>query len=255
MSKAILFDGTACIDCKECEAACAKENHLPYNDAVAAEAKTSDHKFTYVATHGGDKYMRRLCMHCNNPSCVSVCPVGALTKTKLGPVTYDAGKCMGCRYCMVACPFGIPKYEWSKAIPAVRKCIFCADRLAAGKQSACAEACPTGATLFGDRDALLAEAHDRIRKNPGQYIDHIYGEHEVGGTSVLFLSSVPFGVFGFPTKYGSEALPPLTGRVLEHIPDVVTVGVALLGGIYWITNRRDVVAAVERNIEKKGEKP
>jgi formate dehydrogenase iron-sulfur subunit len=146
---------------------------------------------------------------------------------------------------MVACPFGIPKYEWSKAIPAVRKCIFCTDRLAAGKQTACAEACPTGATLFGERDELLAEAHKRIRENPGNYINHVYGEKEVGGTSMLFLSSEPFAEFGFPTHYGSEALPPLTGKVLEHVPDVASVGFALLGGIYWITNRRDDVAARE----------
>ena len=247
MPKAILYDATVCIDCKQCEQACAQQNKNPYDDNIAKEQRTSDHKFTYVAdTLGGDKFMRKLCMNCLDPTCVSVCPVGALVKHNEGPVSYDADKCMGCRYCMVACPFGIPKYEWSKAIPAVRKCIFCADRVKAGKPTACAEACPTGATMFGDRDALLAEARSRIEKNPGQYIEHIYGEHEVGGSSILFLSSVPFGEFGFPTKYGSEALPPLTGRVLEHIPDVVTVGVALLGGIYWITNRRDVVAAVEK---------
>lgn len=245
MSKALLFDGTMCIDCKQCEAGCAEANHLPYNETIAAEEKTSDHKYTYVATRKGDKYMRRLCMHCENPTCASVCPVGALEKTKLGPVTYDASKCMGCRYCMVACPFGIPKYEWSKAIPAVRKCIFCSDRLIAGKQSACAEACPTGATLFGERDELLLEARRRLRENPKQYLPHIYGEKEVGGTSMLFLSSEPFAEFGFPTNYGGQPLPPLTGRVLEHVPDVVSVGFALLGGIYWITNRRDRVASAE----------
>jgi len=246
MSKGLLYDATACIGCKQCEVGCAEANHLSYNDAIAAEEKTSEHKFTYVATRKGDKYMRRLCMHCKNPSCVSVCPVGALQKSKLGPVTYDADKCMGCRYCMVACPFGIPKYEWSKAIPAVRKCIFCTDRLKAGKQTACAEICPTNATLFGERDDLLAEAHRRIRENPGQYINHVYGEHEVGGTSILFLSGEPFGEFGFPTNYGAEALPPLTGAALDHVPDVVSVGFALLGGIYWISNRRAAVSAEEK---------
>jgi formate dehydrogenase iron-sulfur subunit len=244
MPRAILYDATQCIDCKQCEQACATKNHLAYSDDIAKEEKTSDHKFTYVANKN-DKYMRRLCMHCNDPACVSVCPVGALEKTKYGPVTYDADKCMGCRYCMVACPYGIPKYEWTKAIPAVRKCIMCADQVAVGKPTACAEACPTGATIVGERDLLIVEAHKRIDANPIQYMNHVYGERELGGGSVLLLSSVPFGTFGLPTKYGNDALPPLTGKVLEHVPDVVGIGCVLLGGVYWITHRREIVAAAE----------
>jgi formate dehydrogenase iron-sulfur subunit len=244
MARAILYDATQCVNCKECEKACAAKNGLAYDDNIAKEQKTSDHKYTYVAEKG-DKYMRRLCMHCADPTCASVCPVGALEKTKSGPVTYDAGKCMGCRYCMVACPFGVPKYEWSKAIPAVRKCIMCPDLVAKGEPTACASACPTGATMVGERDELIAIARKRIAENPGVYVNHIYGEKEAGGTSVLMLSSIPFGEFGLPTHYGTEALPPLTGKVLSHVPDVVTIGGALLGGIYWITNRRDVVAAAE----------
>jgi formate dehydrogenase iron-sulfur subunit len=254
MSKGILFDSTLCIGCKQCEAGCAEANGLTYDDAIAAEEKTSERKFTYVATQG-ETYMRRLCMHCENPSCVSVCPVGALEKTAEGPVTYDAGKCMGCRYCMVACPFDIPKYEWTSANPRVRKCILCSDRVAAGGQTACSEACPTGATIFGNRDELLLEARKRIRETPDAYLPHIYGEKEVGGTSVLFISKAPFGSFGLPTKYGADALPPLTGRVLEHVPDVVSVGFALLGGIYWITNRRDLVAAAEGSTDRQAPPP
>jgi formate dehydrogenase iron-sulfur subunit len=248
MSKAILYDATQCIGCLECEGACAKANGLPYDETVAKMKKTYDAKFTYVAARPGDKYMRRLCMHCNDPSCVSVCPVGALEKTANGPVTYDADKCMGCRYCMVACPFGIPKYEWTKAIPTVKKCTMCADR--GTMTTACADACPTGATFVGDRDQLLAEAHRRINSNPGTYLNHVYGEHEVGGTGVMMLSSIPFGEFGLPTQYGSEPLPQLTGKVLAHIPDVVTLGGAVLGGIYWITHRREVVAAMEKEDEE-----
>ena len=116
MSKALLYDSTVCIGCKQCEQACATQNKLPYDDTIAAEEIQSDHKMTVVLTRG-DKFMRRLCMNCNDPSCASVCPVGALQKTALGPVTYDASKCMGCRYCMVACPFSVPKYEWGKARP------------------------------------------------------------------------------------------------------------------------------------------
>ncbi|MFZ2491851.1 MAG: 4Fe-4S dicluster domain-containing protein [Thermoanaerobaculia bacterium] len=249
MSKAILYDATQCVGCLECESACAKQNNNPYDESIAKEQKTSEHKFTYVASKPDDKYMRTLCMHCIDPTCVSVCPVTALEKTALGPVTYDAGKCMGCRYCMLACPFNVPKYEWSKKIPIIKKCTMCYDRVAAGGTTACTEACPTGATMFGERDALLAEARKRMAENPGTYVNHIYGEKEVGGTGVLILSSIPVGTFGYPTHYGPEALPPLTGRVLAHIPDVVTVGCAVLGGIYWITHRRDVVAAAEKDKE------
>jgi formate dehydrogenase iron-sulfur subunit len=248
MSKAILFDGTQCVGCLQCEEACAKQNGLPYDETVSKEKATSATKYTYVAERPGEKYMRRLCMHCEDPSCVSVCPVKALQKSADGPVTYDPGKCMGCRYCMVACPYNMPKYEWTKAIPRVQKCVMCSDRVAAGQPTACAEACPTGATLFGDRSTLLAEARRRIADNPGTYVPQIYGEREVGGTGVLLLSSVPFAEFGLPPQ-GDRPLPQLTGDVLAHIPDVVTLGCAVLGGVYWITHRRDIVAATEKKEE------
>jgi len=246
MSKALLYDATICIGCKQCEQACAAENKLPYDDAVAAEEKQSAHKYTAVLTKG-DKFMRRLCMNCQQPACASVCPVGALEKTALGPVTYDADKCMGCRYCMVACPFGVPKYEWNQLFPKVRKCTFCSHRVANGKQTACAEICPTGATKFGDREDLINEAQQRIRDNPGKYVNHIFGLSEVGGTSVLLLSGVPFEEFGYHTP--DYALPMLTYRVLSQIPDFVPLCGVLLGGVWWITHRREEVAAVE------GEKP
>jgi len=244
MSKGILYDATLCIDCKQCEKACAEQHGLPYSEAIAAEEKQSAHKLTVVMDKG-DKYMRRLCMNCLDPTCASVCPVGALRKTAEGPVTYDASRCIGCRYCMLACPFSVPKYEWEKALPLVRKCDMCADRVAQGLPTACAAACPTGATKFGDRDALIAEAQERIAKNPDQYVHHIYGISEVGGTSVLLLSSLPFEEFGYQTKLSSQALPLLTWQVLSELPQVVTFGAALLGGIWWITSRRQAVAAAE----------
>ena len=244
MSKGILYDATLCIGCKMCERACAERNGLPYDEAIAAEEKQSSHKLTVVMAHG-DKFMRRLCMNCQDPTCASVCPVGAFDKTPDGPVTYDASRCIGCRYCMLACPFSVPKYEWDKALPLVRKCDMCADRVAKGLPTACAEACPTGATKFGDRDALIAEAQERIAKTPGQYVNHIYGLGEVGGTSVLLLSSVAFEEFGYQTKVSNQALPLLTYQVLSELPQVVTFGAALLGGIWWITSRRQAVAAAE----------
>ncbi|HEX2831942.1 MAG TPA: 4Fe-4S dicluster domain-containing protein [Thermoanaerobaculia bacterium] len=253
MGKAILYDATLCIGCLECESACARQNDLPYDDAIAKIKRTSETKLTYVAVRntGEEKYLRQLCMHCEDPTCVSVCPVKAFTKTKQGPVVYDASKCMGCRYCMMACPFKVPKYEWSKAIPTVKKCIMCADRVAAGKPTACTEACPTGATITGERELLLTEARKRIAENPLQYVNHIYGEKEAGGTDVLMLSSVRFEEFGMPMNLPNESLPQITHNVLTHIPDVVTLGSALLGGVYWITHRRDIVAKVEAEQEQE----
>ncbi len=249
MSKAILYDATLCINCKQCEAACAERNKLPYNDAVAAEQKQSAHKFTVVVERS-DKFMRHLCMNCLDPTCASVCPVGAFTKTAAGPVVYDETKCMGCRYCMVACPFGVPKYEWEKTLPLVRKCDMCADRVLAGKPTACTEACPTGATKFGERESLIAEAQQRIREKPNEYVNHVYGVEEAGGTSVLLLSSVPFEQFGYRNDIQHDALPMLTYRVLSRIPDLVGLGGMLLGGIWWITSRRAEVAAVESGERK-----
>ena len=249
MSKALLYDATMCIGCKQCEAACAEKNKLPYNDAIAAEGQQSDHKFTVVLTKG-DKFMRKLCMNCSDPACASVCPVGALQKTAAGPVIYDENRCMGCRYCMVACPFGVPKYEWNKVLPRVQKCTMCPDRVSQGRATACAEACPTAATKFGDRDDLITEAQQRIRNNPNQYANHIYGLSEVGSTSVLLLSGIPFEEFGYRSDLTRDPLPILTYRVLSRIPDFVPVGGMLLGGIWWITHRREEVAAIEGGLKK-----
>jgi formate dehydrogenase iron-sulfur subunit len=244
MSKGILYDATLCINCKQCEQGCATENGLPYDETIAGQEFTSAHKYTAVLNHQ-DKFMRRLCMNCDDPACASVCPVGALKKTALGPVTYDKTKCMGCRYCMAACPFGVPKYEWEKAVPGVRKCVMCSNRVAAGKPTTCSESCPTGATKFGDRDALLDEAKKRIHDEPGKYSPRIFGETEVGGTSVLLLSSIGFDAFGFRNDLTERALPLYTYQVLSRIPDFVPLFGTLLGGVYWITHRREEVAAAE----------
>ncbi|MBI3447934.1 MAG: 4Fe-4S dicluster domain-containing protein [Acidobacteria bacterium] len=244
MSLAILYDATLCIGCKQCEQACADRHKLPYDDAIAAEEVQSDHKLTVVQGRD-DRFMRRLCMHCVEPTCASVCPVAALRKTPEGPVVYDEDRCMGCRYCMVACPFSVPRYEWTKLLPRVRKCDFCAGTTLAGGVQACAEICPTGATKSGERAALIAEARSRLAENPAQYVPHVYGLEEVGGTSVLMLSGVPFESFGYRTDMVKEPIPMLTYRVLSRIPDFVPLGGILLGGIWWITHRRDEVAAEE----------
>jgi formate dehydrogenase iron-sulfur subunit len=244
MPKAILYDATLCVGCKACEEACAQRAGLSYSDAIAAETRTSAHKLTAVLERGG-AYMRRLCMHCEDPTCVSVCPVGAFRKTDAGPVVYDEGRCMGCRYCMLACPFGVPKYEWTRTDPRVRKCDMCADRIAEGKATMCSEVCPTGATKCGDRDALIDEAAERLRSNPGQYVKRIYGAREAGGTSVLILSGKPLEEFGLRADIRQEPLPILTYQVLSRIPDLVGLGSVLLGGIWWLSRRRAEVAAAE----------
>jgi formate dehydrogenase iron-sulfur subunit len=245
MSKAVLYDSTLCVGCRACEEACAGKWGLSYDDAVAAEERLSEHKLSTVVTHG-DRYVRRMCMHCAEPTCVSVCPVGALQKTVLGPVIYDEDRCMGCRYCMLACPFQVPVYEWSRRLPRVKKCNMCDERLRAGSPTACSEACPTGCTITGERDALIEEARRRIAESPQQYHNHIYGLWEVGGTSVLFLAAVPLEQLGMRARLPQEPLPMITRRVLSFVPDVVTIGTVLLGGVYWITHRREEVAAAER---------
>jgi formate dehydrogenase iron-sulfur subunit len=247
--RAILYDDTKCVGCGACMAACREKNGLPETDAP----ELTDKQFTVVKTiksKEGDVSYRRMCMHCVDPTCASVCPVGALHKTANGPVVYNPDICLGCRYCIQACPFGVPKYEWNKLAPRVQKCTMCPDRVQAGKPTACAEICPTGATKFGERDELIAEARQRIRDNPGQYVDHIYGVNEVGGTSVLLLSSVPFEEFGYRADLTRDPLPIYTYRVLSRIPDFVPLGGMVLGGIWWITHRREEVAAAE-----EGHKP
>jgi formate dehydrogenase iron-sulfur subunit len=244
MRAAMLIDTTRCVGCNACAEACKKTNHLPGE----IDAKLTARTWTHVEEHGGT-YVRRMCMHCDQPSCASVCPVGALFKSERGFVAYDESRCIGCRYCMVACPFGVPKYEWEKALPRVQKCVGCLDRLEKGEIPACAAACPAEATIFGDREALLAEARGRIRDNPGSYVDGIYGEHEVGGTNVLFLAALPFEQLGFPANLPHDAMPDYTWEALSKIPSVVAVGSVTLLGVWWVIRRRMVlerIAAAEQ---------
>jgi formate dehydrogenase iron-sulfur subunit len=147
---------------------------------------------------------------------------------------------------MMACPFGVPRYEWKAVLPKVKKCTMCAPRQAKCLQPACTEVCPVHAGIFGERDDLLKEAEKRLREEPSKYVHHIYGKNEVGGTSVLYLSAVPFEQLGLPANLPTDPMPLLTYRVLSKIPNLVTLGGALLGGIWWITNRREEVAAAEK---------
>jgi formate dehydrogenase iron-sulfur subunit len=244
VSRAVLFDSTRCIGCRQCEQDCSARWKLPYNEKIAAEEFTSAHKLTTVRTYG-ERFSRKLCMHCQEPACVSVCPVGALEKTARGPVVYHEERCMGCRYCMIACPFQVPTYEWNSRLPIVRKCDLCSDRVGQGGVTRCTEGCPTEATVSGGRDELIAAAKRRLAESPAEYNGRIYGIKEAGGTSVLFLSAVPFEQIGLNTAVPEDSLPHLTWQVLSHVPDVVACGGVLLGGVWWITHRRDEVARAE----------
>jgi formate dehydrogenase iron-sulfur subunit len=234
-TKAILIDITKCIGCRSCEQACKQIHGFP----MQTEAKLSATALTVVEDHG-DRFLRKMCMNCQDPACASVCLVGALKKTELGPVTYEASKCIGCRYCIVACPFNVPRYEWSKLVPFVKKCDMCYARQVKGAQPACVEACPVQASIVGWRDEILEEAQRRIVLD-SKYVKHIYGSEEAGGTSVFFISDVPFEKLGL-AEMSNQPMPVLTANALGDVPTVVLVGGSLLASLYWITNRRKHVA-------------
>ena len=248
MSAAILIDITRCIGCEECVLACKEENDLgpdrlrPGQEAVDGLSAT---RYSTILRYPDDHFVRQQCRHCLEPACVSACLVGAMQKTPEGPVIYDSDLCMGCRYCLVACPYGIPRYEWDEAAPLVQKCTLCYHRITEGQEPACVEACPEKALLFGDRDQLLAEAHKRIAENPGKYVDHVYGETEVGGTSVIYLADISLGFLGWAENLGDGDLPHLTYAALKKVPWTVAGMGSLMGGIYWVINRRMKLAARE----------
>ena len=246
-SKALLIDVSKCVGCRECARACAVANNLPQEDATELSAA----HYTVVQSINDDQtFVRKLCMHCNEPTCVSACLVGAFTKMPTGAVLYDEAKCIGCRYCMQACPFEVPRYEWSSLSPKVQKCKMCYERVAAGGATACSEACVFGATTFGDRDEMIAEARKRINESPSTYIDHIYGLTEAGGTSVLYISNIPFEKLGLPINIPNGPIPQLSWNVLSQIPKYSVAASVVLFGIHWITARRTEVAKFEAEQKK-----
>ena len=248
MTYAILIDTTLCIGCYACEAACAERWGFPESDVH----ELSSTKNTTVKTVN-DINVPRLCMHCQDPTCVSVCPVGAFTKTAEGPVVYDADKCIGCRYCMQACPFDVPRYQWNSLNPKVSKCDMCRDRILKGGKPACVEVCPVQARIFGPLDEIIGEAKKRVAEHPETYYAKIFGLREAGGTSVIYLAAKPFEQLGLRTGVPDHPLPQLTWAVMQKIPDYVFWGGTLLGGIWWITNRRKEVQAYERKLKEMEE--
>jgi len=229
----LLIDTTRCVGCNTCSEACAEAHDLPEPNTDEDVIKdTTPEQWTVINLYEADDeevYVKRQCMHCLEPACVSACLTEAMHKTEDGAVIWDEDRCMGCRYCMVSCPFDIPKYEYGSNNPRVRKCVQCFERTAEGELPACADACPEEAITFGRRSELLAEAHRRIAENPDDYVNHIYGEHEAGGTATMYLAAVPFEKLGFK-NVGTQALPELTKEFLYAVPFLLAgVPAALLG--------------------------
>ncbi len=244
----MLYDATLCIGCKTCVVACREANGLPperdtahggiYDAPIDLSAGT---KNIIELWREGDEwsYVKRQCMHCLDPACVTACMLGALQKREHGIVTWEASRCIGCRYCQIACPFEIPKFEWDEANPKIVKCELCNHRLEKGQIPACCEVCPRGAVIFGKYDELLAEAHRRLEENPDRYVPKVYGEKDGGGTQVLMLAGVEFEKLGLP-DLGEEPAPELA-RSAQHgiykgfVAPVVLY--ALLGGVIWRNHR------------------
>lgn len=241
---AMLIDETRCTGCRACQVACKQWNDLPavkthnrgtYQNPPSLSAETWN-LIEFREIQAGDRvgfyFLKRACMHCEHPACASVCPVGALHKTEEGPVVYDDWKCIGCRYCMAACPFGIPTFDWQKGLlaqPLIRKCNFCVDRVSNGLQPACAKACPSRVITFGERQQLIAMGEARLRQSPERYVNRIYGKEEAGGTSILYLSSISFEKLGLPSLSSTPA-PVLSEGVMGYtLPFAAVWGATLTG--------------------------
>ncbi len=259
-SYGVLHDTTRCVGCRSCEAACNEVNNLPkpdkpFDDKSVFEEKrrtktgvfTVVNRYDGVGKDGGPVYRKLQCNHCLEPACGNVCFVHAFTKSPEGAVVYDPSVCVGCRYCLLACPWSLPGYEYDNAFsPVVVRCTMCYPRIKEGKLPGCVEACPMEALTFGKRDDLIKIARDRIEKHPDRYIDHIYGEKEISGTSWLYLSGVPFDKIGLSTHVGVTPPPKLTAGALGAVPMVVGLWPALLTGVWAINKRKEKVAAQEQ---------
>ena len=250
----VLHDTTRCIGCRQCEAACNQVNQLeapekPFDDLTVLNERrrTDEAVYTVVNAAPGKRFVKTQCNHCLEPACASACFVKAFYKDKTGAVVYDEDLCVGCRYCMVACAFDIPAYTYDDPLtPKVTKCTLCRPRILEGKLPGCVEICPKEALTFGKREDLIKEARRRMARKPGKYVDHIYGEKEMGGTSWLYISDVPFDELGMRTDLGEKSAPELTAGALGAVPIVVGLWPVFLTGAYAIAKRKDKVAREEQ---------
>lgn len=243
----VLVDTTRCIGCRACEKACSEEHDLEVPDiehdgALEKERTTSEKQWTVVnryATEKGDVFVKKQCMHCWQPACAAACLTNAMYKTKVGPVIWRGNKCMGCRFCMVSCPFNIPKFEYHNWNPKIQKCNMCWERLQEGKKPACVQACPTGALMFGKKHELMEIARVRIYNHPKRYVHHIYGEYEAGGTGWLYLAAVPFEQLGFPTNLGTTPYPEYTREFLYSVPVILFGLPAFMLGLNLLADKNE----------------
>ncbi|HEY9121672.1 MAG TPA: hydrogenase 2 operon protein HybA [Brevefilum sp.] len=240
---AMLYDATKCVGCRACQLACKERAGLPFvtdeNGMYEMPTDLNGNTWTIIKLYQDEEtysFVKKQCMHCIEPACTSVCPVAALEKTPEGPVVYHGYKCIGCRYCMTACPFEVPKYQWDEVNPFIQKCDFCYDLQAQGQQPACSAACPTGALISGTRAEMLEIAHQRIADNPDKYYDYVYGEHEVGGTSMLYISGVSFDKLQYP-ELGEQPIPSITWPYMKAVPFVFFGMASAMSAIYYVTHR------------------
>lgn len=245
----MLYDATLCIGCKACVVACKEFNKMPadgstlgsiYDAPTDLNGKTKN----VIALYKGDgkqSYMKKQCMHCIDPACASVCMLGSFKKRPLGIVTWDSSKCIGCRNCMVACHYNIPKFEWFETFPKMVKCELCSHVTAdgteagakpTGKQPGCCSVCPRKAVVFGKYSDLVAMAESRVKANKGKYEeDRVYGITEVGGTQVLYLAAagVPFDKLGLVKI--DEPIPELSETIQHGIYQGFIAPVVLYGAL------------------------
>lgn len=256
---AVLIDTTLCTGCERCVVACKEQNHLGKDEPWREQKSISDlsaTRWSTIVPRPHRHYVRTQCHHCLEPACVSACIVGALTVAPTGAVVYDRDRCMGCRYCMLACPYGIPRYQWDRNTPRIQKCTLCEPRLEQGRPPACVEACPEKAMLFGTRDEMLAEGHRRIEATPGRYIPRVWGEKEFGGTSVMYVSDISLDFLKVKPGTQNDVFPQLTWAALKKVPGVIVGVGALMVGTYWVIGRRMHIAALAAEAESaKGETP
>lgn len=237
----MLYDATKCIGCKSCEVACKKANgmkvELDPTGIYDAPRDLSEETLNIIKMYKGPEgvsFIKRQCMHCVDPSCVSGCPTSALKKSESGIVTYDKDACCGCRYCQMNCPFNIPKFQFNDWYGEIKKCELCREtNLVENGQPACTEACPAGAVIFGKVKDLLTEAKQRIKNTPDNYINQVYGEFEGGGTSVLYLSKIPFEKLGLPNlpDYSQASISEGIQHTLYQgliAPTVIYAGLAVI---------------------------